>query len=86
MNQFSPEEQDIIQSFEAGEWISQGTPERLKQLQFYAKNTDEQQITLTIATQDLKSIETQAKEQGISCEKLMSSILHKYLTGKLIEK
>ncbi len=40
MNQFSPEEQEIVKSFEEGEWISQVTPERLKQLQLSAKNTD----------------------------------------------
>ncbi|MDJ0598207.1 MAG: hypothetical protein QNJ37_05140 [Crocosphaera sp.] len=80
------EEQDIIQSFEEGEWISQGTPERLKQLQLYAKNTEEQQITLNIATQDLKSLESQAKEKGISCEKLVSIILHEYVVGQLIQK
>lgn len=86
MNQFSPEEQDIIQFFEEGEWISEGIPKRLKQLQLYAKNTEEQQITLNIATQDLKSLENQAKEKGISCERLISTVLHEYVVGQLIKK
>ncbi len=88
MNQFSPEEQEIVKSFEEGEWISQGTPDRLKQLQLYAKNTDNfgQQITLNLSNEELTSLKVQAKEKGISCDKLLSSILHKYLTGQLIEK
>ncbi len=88
MNQFSPEEQEIVKSFEEGEWISQGTPDRLKQLQLYAKNTDNfgQQITLNLSNEDLTSLEVQAKEKGLSFDKLLSTILHKYVTGKLIEK
>ncbi|MGK7956344.1 MAG: antitoxin [Crocosphaera sp.] len=88
MNQFSPEEKELVKSFEAGEWISQRTPERLKQLQLYAKNTDnfDQTITLNLTNEDLTSLESQAKEKGISFDTLLSSILHKYVTGKLIEK
>lgn len=88
MNQFSPEEKELVKSFEAGEWISQGTTERLKQLQLYAKNTDnfDQIITLNLTNEDLTSLESQAKEKGISFDTLLSSILHKYVTGKLIEK
>lgn len=88
MNQFSPEEQEIIKSFEAGEWISQGTPERFKQLQLYANNIDkfDQQVTLNLSDEDLTSLKAEAKEKSISFDKLLSSILHKYITGKLIEK
>ena len=39
MNQFSQQEQEIIKSFKDSEWISEKTPERIKQLQLYAKNT-----------------------------------------------
>ncbi|MDJ0507995.1 MAG: antitoxin [Crocosphaera sp.] len=88
MNQFSQEEKDILQSFEQGEWISKGTPERLKQLQLHAKNRHnfEQKITLNLSNEEVTSLEAQAREKGISCEQLLSSILRKYLTGKLIEK
>ncbi len=88
MNQFSPEEQEIVKSFEESEWISQATPERLKKLQLFAKNTDNfsQQITLNLSNEELISLKVQAKDKVMSCEKLLSSILHKYLTGQLIEK
>lgn len=32
----NPEEQELLDSFERGEWISELTPERLKELQSYA--------------------------------------------------
>ncbi|ACB51362.1 hypothetical protein cce_2012 [Crocosphaera subtropica ATCC 51142] len=58
MNQFSPEEQEIVKSFEADEWITQGTPERLQQLQLYTKSTDNlrQQITLNLSNEEIISI------------------------------
>ena len=88
MNQFSPEEQEIVQSFEEGEWISQATPDRLKQLQLSAKNTDNflTKSTLNLSNEELTSLKVEAKEKGMSCDKLLSSILQKYLTGQLIEK
>lgn len=37
MTKLDKEEQEILDSFERGEWISDLTPERLKELQSYAK-------------------------------------------------
>jgi predicted DNA binding CopG/RHH family protein len=85
---FDREEQELIKSFENNEWKSDNTPKRLKELQFYIKNTLEQneEITLSLSTSDLESLQTKAMEDGISSQTLIASILHKYVTGRLIEK
>lgn len=87
-NNFDLEEQEILTSFENNEWTSDKTPERLHIVQVYLHTTlaQDKEITLSLSTLDLESLQTKAIEDGIPFQTLISSILHKYVTGKLVEK
>lgn len=82
------EEKKILKSFEQGEWESVGDKTRFAQLRSYAKATlaKDKRITLRLSSFDLDAIQAKAIEEGIPYQTLISSILHKYATGLLVER
>ncbi len=83
------EEKDILTSFEKGEWISSGTiSEDRKQLAKYAKNTlrKDKRINIRISENDLLQLQRKAVQEGIPYQTLISSILHKFVNGRLVER
>ncbi len=88
MSKLDDEEKEILESFEKGEWESVGDSNRLAQLQSYAKSTiaKDKRITLRLSSMVLDAIQAKAIEEGIPYQTFISSILHKYITGKLIER
>lgn len=82
------EEKEILDSFEQREWQSVGDKTRLAQLRSYAKATlaKDKRITLRLSSFDLDAIQVKAIEEGIPYQTLISSILHKYATGLLVER
>ncbi len=81
----STEELEILKDFEAGEFKSILTPERKKQLQAFAKETfkKDRRINIRISSHDLESLQRRALEEGIPYQTLVSSVLHKYVSGGL---
>ena len=83
------EEREILASYERDEWrpIKNKRSEIVK-LHQYARNTlqKNKRINIRLAEQDLVGIQTKAIEEGMPYQTLISSILHKYLRGILIEK
>jgi predicted DNA binding CopG/RHH family protein len=83
------EEQDILESFERGEWESvKNVKGEIRKHQEYARKTlqKDKRVNIRISSKDLEEIQTVALEDGIPYQTLMSSILHRYLTGRLVEK
>ncbi len=87
MNELDLEEQDILATFEADEWQSIREPHRLIELQGYAKAAiaKDRRITLRLSSIDLESIQVRAIEEGIPYQTLISSVIHKYVTGRLVD-
>jgi len=81
----SKEEKQILDDFEAGEFRSVLTPERKKMLQAIAENTfkKDKRINIRISSRDLVSLQRRALEEGIPYQTLVSSVLHKYVSGGL---
>jgi predicted DNA binding CopG/RHH family protein len=82
------EEKDILDSFEKGEW--QPIKDREKEIDrysSYAKATlkKDKRINIRISDKDLESIQNIAIEEGIPYQTLISSLIHKFVTGKLSE-
>lgn len=87
MSELDDEEQELLATFEAGEWQSVGDPERLLTLKSYAKAViaKDRRITLRLSSADLAGIQTKAIEEGIPYQTLISSVIHKYVTGRLVD-
>jgi len=83
------EEKEILASYERDEWrpVKNGRSE-ISKLQQYARNTlqKNKRINIRLAERDLVGIQTKAVEEGMPYQTLISSILHKYLSGRLMER
>lgn len=79
------EEQELLDTVEAGEFKSVLTEDRRKELQAIAENTfkKDKQINIRISNRDLTAIQSKAFQEGIPYQTLVSSIIHKYISGSL---
>ncbi|WP_257280659.1 CopG family antitoxin [Endozoicomonas sp. ISHI1] len=79
------EEQTLLDALERGEYESVMTPERKAMLEAAARETfkKDKRINIRISQQDLLAIQSRARREGIPYQTLVSSILHKYLSGVL---
>ena len=83
------EEKELIESIERGEWKPVGDAEALKKkLRTAARKTmlKDQRMNIRMAKRDIESLKAKAMEEGMPYQSLVSSILHKYVTGRLREK
>ena len=53
-----------------------------------ARNTfyKTKRVNLRLTEQDFSRTHARAREEGISCQTLLSSVIHDFLSGRLIEK
>jgi predicted DNA binding CopG/RHH family protein len=83
------EEQALSESIEKGEWKSvPDLEEEIRKSKEYAKTTfaKNKRMNIRIAQKDLTALKIRALEEGIPYQTLVSSIIHKYLSGRLVEK
>ncbi|MEA1892956.1 MAG: antitoxin [Campylobacterota bacterium] len=83
------EEQELLQSLENDEWESvENLKDEIKSHQDIAKNTlrKDKRINIRLSSNDLEALKTSAVELGLPYQTLVSSILHQYASGRLIQK
>lgn len=82
------EEQEILDAFEAGELKSVMTPARKKAAQAAAEETQkkDKRINIRISSRDLTALQRRAAKEGVPYQTLVSSVLHKYVSGNLEDK
>jgi predicted DNA binding CopG/RHH family protein len=82
-------EKDILDSYERDEWKPVKNPKaEIKKLSEYAKNTlqKDKRINIRMSSKDLDQVQVIAAQEGIPYQTLISSIIHKYVSGYLLEK
>jgi predicted DNA binding CopG/RHH family protein len=82
-------EKQILSAFEAGKLKSTVTSEAsLRRYREVARATlaKNKRVNIRLSMQDLSEIQTRAAEEGVSYQTLISSVLHKFLVGRLVEK
>ena len=79
------EERRLRDAAESGEFQSVLTDERRTMLQSSADETfkKDKRINIRISRRDLEAIQSRASQEGIPYQTLVSSILHKYISGSL---
>jgi len=83
------EEKDILESYERGEWESvKNLTKEIERHRGYARQTlkKDKRVNIRISSMVLDEIQTRAIEDGMPYQTLISSILHRFVTGRLIEK
>ena len=82
-------EKSILESVEKGEWKSvRGAKGKIKKYQEYAKATfrKDKRVNIRISEKDLVGLQKKAVEEGLPYQTMISSILHKYINGRLVEQ
>ena len=83
------EEKEIAKSFEQGEWIPvKDLSKRKKELMQYARNTlrKDKRLNIRISERDLIELQRKAVREGLPYQTFVSSIIHKFINGTLIEE
>jgi predicted DNA binding CopG/RHH family protein len=83
------EEREILESYERGEWKPvKNQKAEIKKLREYARNTlqKDKRINIRMSSKDLDQVQVIAAQEGIPYQTLISSIIHKYVSGYLMEK
>ncbi len=89
MGKLDPEERELLESFERGEW--KPIPHQANELARYrqsAKDTfrKDKRVSVRLSSRDLATIQKRALAEGIPYQTLIASVLHKYADGQLAEK
>lgn len=82
------EEQEILESFEKGEWLPvKNFAKRKEELMAYARNTlrKDKRLNIRIPERDLNELQRKAVSEGFPYQTYVSSIIHKFINGKLTE-
>lgn len=87
-NKLNKEEKDILNGFEKGEW--QNVPNMKNEIQRHveiarATHRKDKRINIRISEKDLDLIQRRALEEGIPYQTLISSLIHKYVSGRLVD-
>jgi len=83
------EEKDFLDSYERGEWKSvKHLRKEIEKHRGYARQTlkKDKRVNIRISSMVLDELQTRAVEDGMPYQTLISSILHRFVTGRLIEK
>jgi len=83
------EEREILRSVERGEWHStRGVKDEVQRYQGHARAAvrKDKQVNLRMSEKDLASFQKKAMEEGLPYQTLISSVLHKYINGRLVDK
>lgn len=81
-------EKELVESYENNEWMSvKDKEELLSRHSEYAKahGKKDKRINVRISDRDLRMLKSRSLEEGLPYQSLVTSIIHKFLTGRLKE-
>ena len=88
MNPLDHEEQKILDAFEAGTLRSVASAAERSRLEASARSTatKDQRINIRLTSEDLGALRARALQEGIPYQTLISSVLHRYVSGRLLDR
>jgi predicted DNA binding CopG/RHH family protein len=89
MSKLDTEEKEILEAFETGELKkSRNIKKQIEQHKVVAEATfkKDARINIRLSSKDLRSLQARALREGIPYQTLVSSVLHKFVDGQLIDK
>ena len=88
-DQLNPAEREILEKFERGELRrAVGAESEIETARIAARSTFKKtrRVNLRVTERDFNLAHARAREEGIPYQTLLSSVIHKYLSGRLTEK
>jgi len=89
MDKLDKYEKEILESYENDEWISlDNLDQKKEEYAQYAKNTflKNKRINIRLSERDFMDIKSKSLEEGVPYQTLISSIIHKYVSGRLVDQ
>ena len=89
MNKLNSEEKEILEAFESGKLKrAKGASEKIAEHQKAAEATfkKDARINIRLSSRDLRALQARALQEGIPYQTLVSSVLHKFVDGQLVDK
>jgi predicted DNA binding CopG/RHH family protein len=88
MNKLDAFEQDILADYENGD-LKSTSPSKAELAKFKAVASatflKEKRVNIRLSTPDLMDIQARALEEGLPYQTLIASVLHKFVSGRLVE-
>ncbi len=89
MKRLDPFEEDVLSDYDKGT-LKSTSPSKNKLAKFKAAATatfiKDRRINIRLSSPDLMDIQARALEEGIPYQTFIASVLHKYASGRLVEK
>lgn len=89
MKKLDREEKEILEAFEAGSLKPVEHPRRemtLHRKAAAATFAKDRRINIRISSKDLRAIQKRALAEGMPYQTLVSSVLHKFVEGQIVER
>ena len=83
------EEKKIVESYERGEWRTvRDLKGKGRLLRTAARNTlqKDKRINIRMSSRDLNQVQVIAAQEGLPYQTLISSIIHKFVAGTLVDR
>lgn len=89
MKKLDPLEADVLSDYDKGT-LKSTSPSKNRLAKFKAAATatfiKDRRINIRLSSPDLMDIQARALEEGIPYQTFIASVLHKYASGRLVEK
>ena len=89
MKKLEAYEEDILSDYDNGE-LKSTSPSKTNLAKFKAAATatfiKDKRINIRLSSPDLMDIQARALEEGIPYQTFIASVLHKYASGRMVEK
>jgi predicted DNA binding CopG/RHH family protein len=81
------EERELLDALEKGEYESVLTDDRKTELENAAAHTlkRDKRLNIRLSSRDMIAIQAKAAKEGIPYQTLAASIIHKYISGSLLD-
>ena len=81
-------EKEVLDAFDQGLLRSVATKDELAKLKEAARATavKDRRVNIRLSSGDLRDIQARALEEGVPYQTLIASVLHKYVSGRLVER
>jgi predicted DNA binding CopG/RHH family protein len=89
MSKLDREEREILEAFDKGQLKrSRKSVAQIKEHRIVAEATfkKDARINIRLSSRDLRAIQSRALKEGVPYQTLVSSVLHKFVDGQLVEK
>ncbi len=86
---FDEEELEILQALDSGALQPVTDSEELRKAHQAAASATfkkDQRLNIRISSRDLRNLQARALEEGIPYQTLAASLVHKYVTGQLVNR